>query len=241
MIRSEVYSESSIPVREETRRKLWAMITTDSDQEVRKWAFRFYKRSPTAKDLTELQKIREGDPLFDEVLRLRLRLRDESAAEAYIRRMNEEPAKWCHWVHFLYSIPAVSEAFFKGVGLALKDEIACVYLENLPKVMSVDGAEKLITEKGDLLKAYPRMWPALWSIGTPTSLAYVQDRIKEASHKELEHFFVMEIGGRMRSQSGFDALLPVLDRFPRRELIFLADIAVNSGFAAWARANLAVR
>lgn len=230
---------SSIPVRLETRTRLWEIIKTDTDQEVRKWAFRFYRRSPIVNDLVELQQIQESDPLFDEVLRLRLRLRDQTAAEPFIRKINAQPAKWCHLVYFLYSIPAVSDAFFKNLHLALQDVIALVYLENLPKVLPVDGAIRLVTEKGELLKSYPRMWPALWSIGIPTTLAYTQSRIREASHEELEHFFVMEIGGPRRSQTAFDALLPVLDKFPRQELIFLADIAVNSGLASWARANLA--
>lgn len=232
---------SSIPRRDETRRMLWIIITTDDDQDVRKWAFRFYKRSPHQKDLIDLQRIPQDDPLFDDVVRLRLKLRDETAAEAYVRRIYEAPAKWCHWVHFLYSTPGVSEAFLENVHIALQDEIAYVYLENLPKVMSVDGVHRLVTEKGELLKKYPRMWPALWGVGTAVTLAYVQDCIRQASPAELEHFFLMEVGTRMRSQSQFDALLPVLDKFPQTELTFLADIAVNSGYASWARANLKSR
>jgi len=232
---------SLIPRRDETRRMLWNIITTDDDQDIRKWAFRFYKRAPNTNDVVRLQGILESDSLFDEVLRLRLRLRDESAAKAYVNRITEDPAKWCHWVHFLYSNTNVSDAFFENIHIALQNEIACAYLENLPKVMPIEGVHRFITEKGELLKKYPRMWPAFWSVGTPRTLAYVQDCIRNASQEDLEHFFFMEHGTSRRSQATFDALLPVLDNFPERELAFLAGIAVNSGFASWARANLKSR
>ncbi len=225
-----------IPTSAATRDHLWKMVQNESDQTIRKIAFRFWKRWATIADLGRLQSIPPTDPMFDEVLKVRLKLRDSTAAELLIERMYSEPGKWCGYAPILYGQPGVIEAFLDNLEAALDDPLgrSDYFAQHLPPA----GVTELVKRKRDLLLKSPRTWLALWRSDVPEALALVQEAVAEAHPDDLQSFFFQDGFPFPASQRMLDALVPVLDRFPASERERLAELAVRAGFARWVREHL---
>lgn len=227
---------SRIPMRAATRDHLWEMMQNESDQTTRKIAFRFWKRSATIADLERLRSIPPTDPLFDEALKVRLKLRDRTAARLLVERMHSAPGQWCSYAPILYGQADVAEAFLDNLEAALDDPLR--RSDHVAQHLPAEGVTELVSRKRDLLVKSPRTWLALWRSDVPEALALVRQAVAEAHPDDLQHFF---FGGEFPfqvSQRMLDALVPVLDRFPTRERERLAELAVGAGFAAWVQEHL---
>jgi hypothetical protein len=230
-----VSHRESVPTNLESRARLWGIIKNDLNEEVRKWAFKFWRRSASLEDLERLRSIPEGDPLFDEILRVRLRLRDRSAAGFLVERLRRDPGRWCTLAHTVFYEPGVADALLENLDRALKDDMHSPEIEGLPHLLPSEGVRQLVAEKHELLKEWPRMWPALWGSGMPEALVFVRECVGRATHEDLEHFFLFERGGAAKTREMLDALVPVLDRFPEQERSWLAMLAADSGLSDWAQ------
>jgi hypothetical protein len=216
---------------------LWQIIESESsDQATRRIAFGFWKQAATAIDLERLRSLSSSDPLFDEALKIRLKLRDKTAVELLLERIRSEPRAWYSYAPLLYDEAGVSEAVFDYFEAAQDDPFrqSCAVLQHLP----VRAVKSLVREKQDLLLKSPRSWPSLWRSDVPDALALVHKAIAQADPDDLQHFFFGNSFPFPVSQRMLDTLVPILDHFPQHEREWLAKLAAVSGFAKWAREYL---
>jgi len=184
---SEYTFSLTIPRESSTRAHLWHLFETETDTTLRGTTLIFWARSASPSDLQQLRDVGTEDPLSDTVLRLRLRLRDKTAAPLLIEKMNEKPEEWCRFAPLLYDEPGVDEALQKLFPVALQaSEWWCHFV---PQHLPADAVTRLIAEHSELLSARPIVWPALWHSDVPDALSFVREAIEHASAQDLEHFF----------------------------------------------------
>jgi hypothetical protein len=229
----------TIPRRPESRWHLWKLVQQEADVHTRRLAFRFWQRSATVADLEALQSIAREDELFPMVLRLRLKLRDRTAAPLLIEHMYAEPGEWCKYTPFLVSERGVLDAFFVNFRAAVKDNNAASYLgyvglEGLPQV----ALRQLIIRERDLLRASPRLWRSLWRASMPETSAFVKEMMRTAKRSDVRYFFIGNHAARPVAEHMLDALLPALHLFSNHDREQVLELALESGLRGWAFQNL---
>jgi hypothetical protein len=228
------FQSSKLPTNPETRNHLWQIIISETDDKVREWAFRFWRRSATSADLKKLQTVSEEDFLYDEVLRLRVLLRDKNAIEKLVKKINNSPEKWCGYSYPLCSDDNVLEALVNNIEKAYEDIFHKSKIETLPNLLPAKAVRKLIKVKSDWLKSKPRMWTALWGADISESLEFVQNCIRDAKPEDLKYFFLISGKYYPLTQKMLDAITPVFNCFTERDRGMFAFQASSNGFPKWA-------
>jgi hypothetical protein len=216
--------------------RLRQLIARDPDDGVRRAAFNFWRRAATIADQEFLRGIGVSDVLFEEALKMRLKLRDQSASHLLVERMRATPPQWCSYAPLIYTAPGVATALEEALEGALKDpnELACNVFQHLP----AEAVRTLVQSKNELLLRTPSAWPSLWRSGVPEAFQLIQRAIDQSEPGALQYFFSR---GRFPfgvSEAMLRALAPVLQRFPSQEKERLADLALRNGHASWVRENL---
>ena len=226
------------PVKTVTRERLWHLIVTDDNIDVRFIAFSSWKRKATSDDLIHLQSVSEQDKLFDESLKVRLKLRDQTAASLLVERIKQSPGKWCAYASLLCNHSEVRQALEGNIEKAL--ESPPFYSHFVFRYLPADAVREFVLNKPELLMRSRQTWISLWRSDVPEALTFVQQAISQEGLDELHYFFSMytEGGEYPVSQSMLDSLLPVLERFTASEKEELAELAVNSGFSEWVEEHL---
>lgn len=229
-----------IPVRTETRNHLWAMVRNEQNQDIRNTAFRFWKRSASRSDLEQLRSVSSDDALFDEVLKVRLRLRDGTAAEPLIERMDSQPGKWCDYGAALYDHSGVRKAFLDNLKSALDDPNSwSVWSIHAPRHLPREGVKQLVRQKRDLLLKSRQTWLSLWRSDVPDALALVREAMSTAPPEDLEYFFDRsEVFPFPVSPRMLNSLVPAIDRLNKRERERLAWLAAAAGYVQWVEEHL---
>lgn len=224
------------PVNPSTRDHLWKIFMNDPDEAVRRVAFSFWKRSVKVSDLARLREVPPSDSLFERVLQVRIRLRDETATGLLLERMEADPGRWCGFAPKLYDQPGVAEALLDNLEAGLSSSIWRPYAvaQHLPS----EGVRKLVKEKRDLLLGSPRTWQALWRSDVPEALAFVQEAIAGAEPVDLQFFFYESEFPFPVSRRMLDGLVPVLECLPVRGQKRLIDLAIRGGLADWVQDHL---
>lgn len=172
---AEPESPSILPKSPPARDRLWEMSRNDPKQKVRTIAFSFWKRAITSSDLGRLRAVQVGDPLFDAVLKARLKLHDRTAAELLVQRVRSDPKAWCGYAPLLQDQPGVMQALLDNFESALEDTFG--RSEYVPEHLRPDAVRRLVGKKRELLLRLPRVWPSLWRSDVPEALALVQDAL----------------------------------------------------------------
>lgn len=228
--------------REETRNRLWEITLQDNDLATRRRALGFFGKTATSQDLLKLQSIQLDDPIFENILRLRLRLRDGTASSVLIENINKDPNEWLRFASMVPYEPGVFDAVIANLekippehGFYMTDSI----FYRLPK----EQVKQIVLTKEKLLLNSHETWSSLWLSNEDSALKFVAKAVKQVKPEEadkLEHFFSMHSMPPPSpiTQKMLDALVPVLNCFPSDSLKWLADIALRSGFGKWAIDNL---
>lgn len=227
---------SRIPLNSVTRDHLWDIFVAEADETVRRIAFNFWKRSVKISDLVRLRDVPSSDPLFERVLQVRVNLRDRTAAELLIGRMQSEPGLWCGYAPLLYDEPGVAKALLDNLDAAFDGQFWRPYA--IAQHLPIDDVRDLVREKRDLLLRLPRTWLALWCSEVPEALALVQEAVAQANPDDLEFFFSWSGFPFPVSHRMLDTLVPVLGCFPVDEQKRLAELAVRGGFTEWVQDHL---
>jgi len=227
---------------EGTRIKLWDIVLYDADLPTRRKAFGFWSKSARSSDLAKLQSIQSNDPIFDNVLKLRLRLRDRTASSILIENINRDPGEWirfapliCYESGIFESVLANLEKIPPEHGLYMVDSI----FYRLPK----EQVKQLVLAKEELLLNSHEAWSALWLSNEDNALKLVTKAVKQVNQEEmgkLDHFFSLHSmpPPAAITQKMLDALIPILDCFPKDSWKWLAELVLRSGFENWAIENL---
>lgn len=228
---SEISDSPKVPVNPVTRNHLWSMIESEQDHSVRRVAFRFWKRSATSTDVEKLRCIASTDPIFDEILKSRLKFHDQSAIPFLIERMYSAAGKWLCYGAALYDQEGVGKAYLENLESAIENPFG--WPEVGLRHLSVQGMTEVIREKRDVLMRARWHWLSLWRSDVPEALRLVQDAVVNARSDELEYFFSaggfpLEVSQRM-----LDTLVPILNIFPTDQLEHLAELAVRAQFIGW--------
>jgi hypothetical protein len=230
--------------REETRNKLWEIILKENNQATRRRALGFWGRAAKLYDLPKLQSIRVDDPIFENVLKLRLRLKDKTTSSVLIERINKDPNEWIRFASLVPYEPGVFDAVLANLekippehGFYMTDSI----FYRLPK----EQVKQIVLAKEKLLLNSHETWSALWLSNEDSALKLVAKAVKQVKQEEmdkLEHFFSMHSmpPPSAITQKMLDALVPILNCFPNDSLKWLAEIALRSGFEKWVIENLDV-
>jgi len=228
-----------VPVTPAARTRLWQIIESDESENVRKVAFLLWKRFPVPDDVELLRSLKESDALFNEALKVRLRLRDRTAAPLLIERMKSGSGEWSPYAYALYYEDGVADALFENLETALNsDPIHKQYVERIARYLPPDGVRRLVLEKRELLLNKPRMWNALWRSDVPEALEFLQQAIPQANKDDLRYMFWMLNGNSYPvTQRMLDALVPVLHHLTDKNRSNLAMLLVNAGRADWAESH----
>jgi hypothetical protein len=245
----EILCETIAPLREQklkrkalvnrdTRERLWEIAEDNkSDYIKRAIAFTSWKQSATAADMECLHKIPPSDQLFEDVLKVRLRLRDKTAAQPLIERMQSRPGYWCSHAPLLYDATGVPEALLDNLELALDDPTG--WSNAIPKHLPAEGVRELVREKQDLLLKSPHTWLALWCSDVPEALSLVQQAMIQATPDDLIPFFYPSNSfNHPISQRMLDALVPVLEHLSLDMRKQLAERAAQGGHGEWVQEHL---
>ncbi len=226
-----------IPEEDDTRERLWQIIGEENNEDIRRMAFRFWSRNVSLKDLERLRSIKRTDPLFDSALKCRLSLCDTEAADAVIEKLQtDDPAMWLLSAAKLYGNPKVAEAIFSSFDHALTKSDFNEYARWLPLHLPPNGARRLLREHRAAFERNPRSWTSLWRTELPEAFEFIQSSLQRRSQKGSDHFFsYTDSDPYPVSQVMLDAIEPLLDRFSVKEKGRLARLAVDSGFASWAK------
>ena len=228
-----------IPEEDDTRERLWQIIEEESNEDIRRMAFRFWSQNVSLKDLERLRLIKNADLLFDRALKCRLSLCDAEAAGEVIEKLQtDDPAKWILSAAKLYGNPKVAEAIFSSFDHALTNSPFNMYTRQLPLHLPPDGVRRLLKEHRAAFEKNPRSWTSLWRTELPEAFEFIQLSLKHRSQKGSDHFSrYADRNPYPVSQAMLDAIEPLLDRFSVEEKRHLARLAVYSGFADWAKAH----
>jgi len=223
----------NVPVKRESRERLWRLIETDEPYDVRKVALWHWKRFVVADDLEKVQRINEGDALFDEILQVRLGLRDRTAVPLLTDRIESRPGAWLPYCYLLYHEPGVADALFNNLETALASEIMeRQYVERIPQNLPPDGVGRLLNEKASLLSATPSMWNSLWRSDVPEALEFLGQVMLEAKSEDLEEFGMGGGNSYFVSDRMVDVVVPVFYRFSEMSQYWLITLFLNAGKAA---------
>lgn len=198
------FAHWSVPVKPQTRERLWQLVT-GNDLGLSAGAFTLWKRFATQDDLQKLETISEGHALFNEALKVRLKLGDRSAAPYLIKHMEADLKGWPIWsgyAPFIYDAPGVAEAFFASIKAQAEGELESKIRVGAPKIgakarrkasrrmrrreqvvlpflaikhIPPGDLRRLISEQRKFLLRWPRAWCPLWQSGVPEALALVRD------------------------------------------------------------------
>lgn len=239
-----------------SRDRLWTVVEKDDDEQVRRFAFEFWVRKASAEDLPCLRSVLKADALYDAALRNRLRLRDRSAATELIERLGTSPGEWMAYAPAVYQEPGVEGALIEAY--AKLGEHCTFENARLIQHLPAPAVRQIVNRYWDLLISRPPTWLPLWRSDEPTAQALVREAIQ---HTDLEAGEAEDITswedlapGRVRlffsgadrypypvTFSMLEAVRPVLERFPTNQIDKLAELAILSGFEAWARRHLQER
>jgi hypothetical protein len=228
--------------REETRNRLWEIILQDNDQVARKRALGFFGKTATSQDLPKLQSIQFDDPIFENVLRLRLRLRDGTASSILVENINKDPSEWIRYASMVPYEPGVFDAVLANLE-KIPPEHGFYMLQSVFYRLPKNQVKQIVLAKEKLLLDSYETWSALWLSNEDNALKLVEKAVKQAKQddtKKLEHFFSLQgIPPPVPiTQKMLDALVPILNCFPSESLKWLAEIALRSGFEKWVLENL---
>jgi hypothetical protein len=224
------------PSRSVTREHLWHMVKDEPDLTTRKIALNLWKRMVKFSELDRLRAIHFDDPLFEEVLKARLLLRDKMAVRPLLKLIESESIRWLRYAPLVYSEPGVEKAFLHNLEEGLKNSL--IWVCNAPGRLPAYGIRRLLEEKRGVLAEYPETWRSLWRSDVPEALAFVQEVLRSADSENLKGFFTLMGFPFPVSRRMLDSLIPVLDRFPESQKLRLADSAVRAGFIQWTRRYL---
>ena len=219
-----------------TRQTLLNIFKSESDYLTRLIAFLLWKRGILKIDLTEIQDILPNDEIFNEVLEVRLKLSDRTAAKYLIDRLKSYPKYWCVFVPFLQDIPEVFETFLNILEISLEFgdmEKNCHRRNSVAKYLSVEKTRELVQKKRDILVQSPQTWLALWCSDVPEALNLVQEAMIQSDTSDWYFFFFpCDSFKDTISLQMLDTLLPILDKHPnlRQEI---AKRAAEKGFGDW--------
>lgn len=238
--------DPAVSVSKETRDRLWQLIVSD-DEKVARVAFRLWKRFHTPGDLDRLRTVSVDNVLFDEVLKVRLKLRDHSAAGHLIERMNTEDDWhwWSRYAPFIYGARGVAEAFTAKLQEIAAEEsgeeesgIAFMPLRGVP----VDHLRRLIEEQRALLLAWQGAWLPLWRSDIPEALDVVREALKrhvvEEGAKLGPYFLSGSSFPHYVSRRMLETVTPYLHAFSEDDREQLVELAIRNGHASWSRHNL---
>lgn len=239
-----------------SRDRLWTLVEKDDDEQVRKFAFEFWVRKASAEDLPHLRSVLPADPLCNAALRNRLRLHDRSAAPELIERMEASSAEWMAYAPAVYLEPGVEDVLIEAY--ASLAEHCTSENANLLQHLPAHAVRQIVDRYRDLLISRPPTWLPLWRSDEPTAQALVREAIQhtdldagevesvaaweDLAPREVRTFF----SGAQRypypvTFSMLEAVRPLLERFPANQIDNLAELAILSGFEAWARRHLQER
>jgi hypothetical protein len=227
---------------DETRNHLWEIVFQENDQSIRRTAFGFLSKAAKPSDLLKLQSITTEDSLFENAVKLRLRLRDKTATTLLIERINKDPNEWCRFSPLLAYEPGVFDALLNNLEM-IPTEHGFYNTNSIFYRLPAEKIKQIVLAKAKILLDSPETWSALWLSGEETALKFVVRAIKQAkgnarAEAHLEHFFFSFGSDHPVHQRMLDSLLPVLDCFPKDGLRFLAMLTLRNGFGKWAIKNL---
>lgn len=250
-----VDTHDHFPALDKSRARLWEMVQTVHDRDLRRLAFEVWRRHVITRDVGYLQALYEDDELFTREVETRVRLQDASAAPALLARLSQDPGTWMAFAPAVYWQTGVHEAIVENLEAAL--ECWQWAVQDMFLHLSAEGMRRIVQERDEVLIKSARTWPTLWRSGEPAALALVRralhSTIAEADADELnpssdvdDHefelkFFVspLTLGHPYRiNRTMLEAIEPFLDRFPSTQLGHLAEAAVTAGFDTWARRHL---
>ncbi|HKO61185.1 MAG TPA: ATP-binding protein [Pyrinomonadaceae bacterium] len=227
------FRREKVPVRQNSRERLWRLIATAEPHDVRKVALWHWKRFVVADDLERVQSIMAKDPLFDEILTVRLGLRDRTATQLLLDRIESRPGAWLPYCYLLYDEPGVPEALFSNLEAALESHIIeRQYVERIPQNLPADGVRRLLNEKAGLLSATPEMWNSLWRSDVSEALEFLGQVMAGAKSEELEEFGMGGGNSYFVSDRMVEVVVPVFHRFSEMTQFWLITLFLNAGKAA---------
>jgi hypothetical protein len=223
-----------------TRKTLLRLIKEETDPHIRLMSFLLWKRGATEDDLEKIQDIDENNNIFDEVLKIRLKLRDRTATICLIEKLQSVPNYWTAFVPFLQDIPEVFEAFLNTIDTALEftDLERIRHRRNsVFKYLSVERLKEVLKKKRNLLIQSPQTWLSLWCSDVNEALNLVQEAMLQSEIEKWHiFFFPNDSFNDSISLSMLDSLIPVAQKYPHfRESI--AERAARKGFRLWVYEN----
>jgi len=243
------------PASDKSRARLWEMVQTVHDRDLRRLAFEVWRRHVTTRDVGCLQALDEDDELFTRALETRLRLQDASAAPALLARLSQDPGTWMGFAPAMYWQTGVHEAIVENLEAAL--ECWQWTVQDMFLHLPAEGVRRIVQERDEVLLKSARTWPTLWRSGEPAALALVRCALHLATPQavadelnldsdvdndefELRFFFSSFMSGLPNriNRTMLETIEPFLDRFPSTQLGHLAEAAVTAGFDTWARGHL---
>lgn len=226
-----------VPVSAVTRAQLWQIVEGDEPTDTRKVAFWLWKRFPRPGDVERLRGIAKDDPLFNEAFKVRLRLRDRTAAPGLIELMNADPGVWCSYAYAIYHEEGVADALFNNLEFALASgPVERQYVERLPQYLPPEGVRRLVREKRELLIRSRRMWLPLWRSDVPEALELLQQAL-QVNSEELRHARWMSVTSYPVSERMLNAILPLIHLFSAMDQDQLAFLILHAGRTEWAEAH----
>jgi len=236
---AEASHDSKAPETQAARSHLWKIIRHDPDEHVRRRAWYLWRRAAKRSDLPLLQQIPSDDTLFEDVLKVRVKLRDRTAVNLLIDRMRTVPHRWCGHAPLLSNEPGVFDTLLDNLEEALQADTYDVgYSEWVIRHLPSEQVQWIIREKRELLLQTPRVWPSLWRSNVPEALMLLQTAVAQSREDDLHFFFTRGSWPYPVSQMMLDTFVPVLDRLADRERKNLADLALRHGFRDWIAAHL---
>jgi len=220
------------PISPASRERLWQIIASNEPEKIRKSALLLWKRFPVPEDLERLRAVSESDALFDEILKVRLRLRDVGATHLLIQRINTAPGVWTPYAYLLYEQPGVADALFDNLEAALNSDILeRQYVEDIPEKLPVEGIRRLVADKPETLRGSPKLLRSLWRSDVPEALHFLRQVFTDASDKDLEKFILGSGNSYPVSERMFAVIAPLLDRFSEMNRFSLISLFINAGLA----------
>ncbi|MBI5353455.1 MAG: ATP-binding protein [Chloroflexi bacterium] len=220
---------------EETRKRLWEIILKEKDQATRRRSLGFWGKAAKSHDLPQLQSIRFDDPIFENVLRLRLRLKDKTTSSILIERINKNPNEWIRFASLVPYEPGVFDAVLTNLE-KIPPEHGFYMVNSIFYRLPKEQVKQIVFAKEKLLLNSHEVWSALWLSGEENAIKLVVKAIKQVKQDEigkLDHFFPLGVPTAV-TQKMLDALLPVISYFPIDSLKWLAELTLRNGFEQWA-------
>ncbi len=223
--------------KEETRNRLWEIVKQENDLSVRRKAFGFWSKTAKLADVSKTLLIPTNDPIYETVLKLRLRLRDKTATPILVEKITENPSEWCRFAPLLPYEAGVFDALFSSLE-KIPAEHGLYATASIFYRLPTEQVSMIVKAKEELLLNYHEVWSALWFSNETNAINLAIKAIRQADKDDLKHFFSPLSTPTPLTHKMLDAITPVLDRFPEDSLKWLADLALSNGFEKWAIENL---